>query len=133
MTDKKQKKVPKGIGGWLILPTIGFFIGILIYLFLATASALVIILGESDSWTIIYLIFSVINLPLFGYVIYLEFSKKKQFPTWAIILMWFGVVASIVFSIKEDTYGMIVSDFFMALVWTGYFTVSERVKNTFVK
>lgn len=129
----KNERIPEGIGGWLLLPTTGFFIGIVVYLFLAVIMGLSLISGGGGFWEAVYLIIAIVNIPLIAFILYLEFKKKKEFPKWAIIFTWFGILVSFLFSIEEIDYPGILRDFLIAIIWTMYFLQSKRVKNTFVK
>jgi len=128
-----MKKNPKGIGGWLILPTIGLFLSIIIYLILAVIEIAVVFLGAGTGWDIIYLLTSAGMFGLVVYTLVLEFKKKKEFPKWAIILTALGVVVTIIFSIEDSDYTGLVQSIVFAAIWIGYFLQSKRVKNTFTE
>jgi hypothetical protein len=136
MEKKREVKKLKGIGGWLILPTIFFFI-----IAIAGIGVLIsgILISEINFTTISIGLLSF----LFIYILYLEFKHKKEFPKYAIIGNWcFFIILSIIvvldsISIKNFNYSNFVFSLFlnsiMPIIWTTYFLKSKRIKNTFVK
>lgn len=133
---KEVKKGPKGIGGWLILPTIGFFLFAVLYSFSGVGGILMMLFspeGTKPSFWITYLLALVLGI--FAILLLVkEFKKKKQFPKWAIIYIWMNFIISFVLVIMDKgTYGISFWGLFWAVIWSWYFSVSKRVKNTFVK
>jgi len=117
----KGNKKLKGIGGWLLLPTIGLFLNILISIFwfwiYSYDDLMQYIIGFS-------MMFSIITL-------YLEFNYKKSFKIFAIISLWITTFVSLLISITLDEgFG---SGALGAIIWTVYFIKSKRVKNTFTE
>jgi len=127
----KQDKGPKGIGGWLILPTIGLILSALVFAY-GTLSFLVYI-SEEGAYFMFLLYGSIAFLSIYSLI--LLFRKKKAFPTVAIITLWAGVGFVLIMSwlFPEEGYGDIFPTLIGVIIWTWYFRVSKRVKNTFVK
>lgn len=129
----EKTKECKGIGGWLILPTIGLVIASALYIFVC-----LILLFELNGSVNVFAVF--LFSGLFAYLsiktLILEFKHKKEFPIWAVSLMWAEVI--IVFS-GEIILGIevLIFEYFPSIVgiviWTLYFKKSKRVKNTFIK
>ena len=132
-TKSKAKKIPKGIGGWLILPTIGLFIGGLIWSICALLYGFLLCVGMFDVVSVIIFLVSVAMSVLIIYCIVLEFKKKKKFPSWAIFALWMGVLATLIFGLTDGDFSDLITTTLGAILWTWYFRVSVRVKNTFVK
>ena len=128
----KNKKI-EGVGGWLILPTIGLFLGAGIWLFNFVIWGLLLFSEESGLYELIVFLTSAIIAFLAIYSLVLEFKKKKEFPKWAITTLWVGVVATILLSVLDGDYSDVFGTTIGAIIWTWYFNVSVRVKNTFVK
>ncbi len=128
------KKNLKGIGGWLIFPTIGLFLGIILGSVLFVLFGLVIfVTGEIGILNLSYLIYSLFIVGGSIYLLTLEFKKRKTFPSRMILFSWISVGFTILISIIEwDDSGLGVQ-IFSTIIWTMYFLSSERVKNTFVK
>jgi len=153
---------PIGIGGWLVLPIIGFFVTILL-----TAKNLVEGLSE-ENLEGLKLIFSSstenslasLQVPIIlstmagcfvilsgGYCLYLIFTKKQSIIKFAtahyIILaigglvdLWAGTVMQTAIPntpLDKETIKGAVQGITAALVWIPYFNYSRRVKNTFTK
>ena len=133
MAKKKSKQEgPKGIGGWLILPTIGLFIGGTIWALCFLIYGFLLCVGGGFEEAVIFLV-SVLMTILIIYSIVLEFKKRKTFPKWAIITLWVSVVATFIFSLLDGDYSNLFGATLAAIIWTWYFRASIRVKNTFVK
>ena len=123
------KEKLKGIGGWLIIPTIGLFLVVGIYSFLTIIYGISI---SSSTDLILFLLFIVVaGISL--YTLILEFKKSKLFPKLFIIYLWLGVFAIIIMSLIDGEYTGVFSSIIFAFIWTWYANVSKRIKNTFVK
>lgn len=130
---KNKIKKPNGIGGWLILPTIGLFLSAAIYLFsfiLFGAAILLDVANISD----MYLFFtSIVMFCLVIYLIVIEFKKKKLFPKLAIFTLWLGVILAVISGLIDGDFYGVTQQTVGAILWSSYFKVSKRVKNTFTK
>ncbi len=129
---KKNKKI-QGIGGWLILPTIGFFLSAGTSIFLFSVTGLSLLSGKAYASDLVIFLFSGINAFLSIYPLVLEFKKKKEFPKWAIVKLWVETVTVALFSLLFGGHSIIFHSTLAAIIWTSYFTTSVRVKNTFVR
>lgn len=127
--DKAEKDEVEGISGWLILPTIGLFIAAAIWSLLGIG----LILTISEEPELIILLVAVIMAFLTIYSLVLEFRKKKEFPKWAIVTLWAGFTANAALSVSDGDYSGALGTIASSIIWTWYFNVSKRVKNTFVK
>lgn len=130
MADKSKVE---GLGGWLILITIGLFLGAGIWLFSFILWGFLLFSGESSPYGLSIFLLSAVLAYLLIYSLVLEFKKKKEFPKWAIIALWAGVIAAIFLSILDGDYSTLFGAIVGAIIWTWYFKVSKRVKNTFIK
>lgn len=132
-------KKPNGIGGWLILPTIGLFLSAILNVFGIIAglylwgSGTWIYTGLSEYYFIFIAVSAAILEVLVIYALVLEFKKKKLFPKVAIATMWTGVLFSFILAGMDGDPSGLIREIIPSAVWTLYFIVSERVKNTFVK
>ncbi|MFZ1415500.1 MAG: DUF2569 domain-containing protein [Defluviicoccus sp.] len=134
-----------GIGGWLILPAIGFVLGLLI-----GVVGLIDALGMySDvaraGYGGIYKLELLMFLGMLGFTVYaatLFFLEKSNAPRTIITLLIVSLVASGVLLVIElgagakasalETGKQLVRDIINAAIWIPYFRVSKRVKATFV-
>jgi uncharacterized membrane protein len=129
-----KKNKLKGIGGWLILPTIGLVLGVLLY-FLAFLIFVLLLMMEGPTplalfGTFIGILFTILS----SYLLYIEFKERKEFPMYFIGYMWLSIVTLVIFSFLTETNpAEFVVNFIVAIIWTVYFQKSVRVKNTFVK
>ena len=136
---KKKVKQPKkekleGIGGWLILPTVGLFLSAGLWLFIFVMTGLLLLLSEEFRiYELTFLLMSPIMAFFAIYSLILEFKKKKQFIKWVIATLWAGVISTIILSILDGDYLDVFLTIISVIIWTQYFNVSIRVKNTFVK
>jgi len=117
---KIEEKKIEGIGGWLIIPIIGFFLTIALQL-----------VDFLDSWIYYYLedvvIYMAGNLFLIAFAtvaLIMIFLKKKEAKTWAIVTLSISALSNLVYA----SYIGAIAGF----IWIMYFLKSERVKNTFV-
>lgn len=138
MADQKcleKANEPKGIGGWLILPTIGFFINAatwLFYLFIFGVSSFT---EEFDFFVVSLSLVSILLFSSLVYTIMLEFKKKRQFPTWAILNLWLSLILVFINLVLSGDPSVIIGLIFQLIgigIWTAYFSDSKRVRNTFI-
>ena len=135
-----------GIGGWLIFPMIGLFLGPL-FAFVGLLGDLSLI-GSYFVWmphllfdilsNLMYIIFPIILLVLM-------FRKSRKFPKAIIFFYILGIILSLGEALLVSAMSVVVAhDFKVAktnaililitsLIWISYFMKSIRVKNTFVK
>ena len=147
---------PAGIGGWLILPLLGFIgtilltgwsivqalqsWGGLVAIFTATEGALV----QFKVPTAASLIAGILVIASAAYCLYLMFAKKRTMVRFAtahylilavggLVDLWAGLAMERVMpemhdpsAIKEAVRGVLI-----AFIWIPYFQVSKRVRNTF--
>ena len=147
---------PEGIGGWLILPTLGIlfsplsalmqigtYVGIGESFPLLTPAQRVFIVGEAVGILAISFVLPIVLLVFL-------FKKMRAFPrfyvVWAIINVAFVFVdligAKLLFGhifeaqniefFDGDTVKSIVQAIVLVAIWTPYMLQSRRVKNTFV-
>lgn len=146
----------KGLGGWLILVGIGYFIGIIRQGILVKQAFDVYhngtmkMLSNPQHPQYNSKLFWLVNMELIGSIVIiivlvgaliLFFSKKKIFPKYAIIFIVFSNLYLLLDIFMVDAIGLAVSaddisgatqGFISAAIWITYFIKSERVKNTFV-
>lgn len=130
--SKDKKRNIKGIGGWLIIPTIGLFLGAFVWVALFLLYSIIILLGESDLLAISYFLVSLIMSFLTIYSLVLEFGRKKEFPKWITITYISGFLATIILSLVDGDFSDVYGSTLGTIIWVWYFYVSVRVKNTFV-
>lgn len=150
---------PSGIGGWLILPIIGFIGTILL-----TGVNLLQALGEIDGLGAIFkatsgplvalkvptalsLLAGCLVILSAGYCLYLVFTKNRAIVNIAtahyLILASGGLIDLWLSNVLETTLPMAASDrahivteavrdVIIACIWISYFRLSRRVKNTFM-
>ena len=126
------KKKLEGIGGWLLLPTIGLFGAAAIWIFNFITWGIIIFSGRTSIYAITVFVSSIILGSLSIYSLILEFKKKKEFPTWAIATMWISVILGLVVGAIDGIFSGTIQSIIGSIIWTWYFNVSKRVKNTFV-
>jgi len=134
-----------GIGGWLVLPAIGFVLGPIIGVVGLIAAFALFADVERAGYGGVYALKLVVQVGLLGFLIYaatLFFGKKANAPTVIITFFLVSLGASIVLLVIELGTGaeefaiesgkQLVSGVIGAAVWIPYFRVSKRVKATFV-
>lgn len=123
---------PKGIGGWLLLPTAGLFLSAIVWPVIFVVSAFSLYF-EFSSYDLFLLISAPIMCFISVFALVLEFKHKRSFPNFAIAFLWIFLVWSFVGSCIDFDFSTILSDALNAAIWTQYFLVSKRVKNTFTE
>jgi len=118
---ERKKRNLRGIGGWLILPMLAFMFEI-VKIFQNLVKY-----PENTS----LMIFGIIMIIVYTVTLVFIFKEKKQTPVLAIIALWAGF-AYVLLTTYSAT-GSVVVDGTWTIIWTWYFNVSKRVKNTFVK
>ena len=126
-------KKPQGIGGWLILPTIGFVLGMILWTLAMFLAIFLVATNQYEPVDIVTIILTPFFIPFLAYSIYLELKKKKEFKKWAIITLWVSVLFVTILSTFDGAYIDIAKELVASSIWTWYFLVSKRVKNTFTK
>lgn len=127
MAKEKEKKRLKGVGGWMILPMLGFMAEILTILYSLFSNSPMM----QSSARISYLIMGLIMIAVYECALIFIFKEKKQAPLFAIIALWAGLgYHQIAHYLTEPAF---MAEGAGAIIWTWYFNVSKRVKNTFVK
>jgi len=160
--DAVHDSGPKGIGGWLILHVIGLTLGPILHIvygirliFIMTGSSWSRLTDPAsvayDSFWKPALVFEFVSHVIFScYLITLAilfFKKSRLFPRLIIVLFLLYAVFSIgdfllcrqIAFIAQNQRSMghlelgIVRALLICIVWVPYFSVSKRVKNTFVE
>lgn len=134
-----------GIGGWLILPAIGFVLGPIIGVIMLIPAFQMYSEVARAGYGGIYALELVVGLGLLAFVIYaaaLFFQKKEKAPRVIIGLIIVSLVASGALLVIElgagaevfarETIKQLIRDIIGAAIWIPYFRVSKRVKATFV-
>lgn len=133
--EKKVEEKLKGLDGWLILPTILFFILAMLGIGVLISG---IIISAINFTTLSIGLLSFLSI----YILYLEFKHKKEFPKYAIVGNWCYFISFLIIamlnsaSVEDFSYSNFVFSLLlgiiMPIVLTVYFLRSERVKNTFI-
>ena len=118
----------KGIAGWLILPFIHmvFYIGYIIY------DLLVNVPQVPQNYTLPFIVIDIILWILFATTLIIGFMKKRLAKILFIISYLSNIILAIVVGYIISDYTGLVQPLIAGIVWIWYFSVSERVKNTFV-
>jgi len=154
----ERRGAPSGLSGWLVLPNIGLFSGVVI-----GAYSLWLLLGlDADAWRHLtdpasaayhamwkpVLLFEIADATARGVLsvllIVLMFKRRTSLPRLLPAFLWLqlltGVVDSILYApLPVDADGphgpdtSIARLFFASLIWTAYFMQSARVRATFVR
>ena len=156
----KDKSELKGIGGWLILPAIGVFLGPIIAIGMDFASYQPYLQGGDffgavssvnsmiPNFSIIFwleVLYAIVFDIFLIYLLYLMLAKKSFFPTLYARLIYISIVYlildySAVYLLLGDEYfrldsldiRAIFQTLFTLVVWVPYMKKSVRVKNTFI-
>jgi len=134
-----SQKEPKGIGGWLLVPTIAFLLFAAYYLFVfiiiipENFSMLVELLRENSTYLFIFILFRTLLFGLTGvlciYTLILEFKKKESFPKWASRTLHANLI---LFAISAPLKSTIIV-LLLTILGDAYLSKSQRIKNTFVE
>jgi hypothetical protein len=130
----REAPAPEGIGGWLILPAIGFtlspVVGALSLWQLAEALQSA---AEGFDWTDLLLeIVLIVVAFVYSLILVVAFYlRKRVLPLLAVGGYAFNAVAPLL--LDSDGAGGLVRAFVVAAIWIPYFLLSERVKRTFVR
>jgi Protein of unknown function (DUF2569) len=134
-----------GIGGWLVLPAIGFVLGPIIGIVMLVVA--VGLYGDVADAGLggLYALELLVDVGLLAFLIYAAtrfFGKMRNAPPTIIALLIAGLVSSGVLIIIELSAGaepfaiesgkQLVRSIIAAGIWIPYFKVSKRVKATFV-
>jgi hypothetical protein len=126
---KKGKQELRGLGGWLILIQISFISNALSYLFFILLFLLSSVYNTYPRiWILVLSILSIIALVLNLFVLFLMYTKRKSFPIYAEILLFYDVVITF---IMFDILNSIINLILMGII-IYYLINSKRVKNTFI-
>ena len=132
--DKKEDELT-GLGGWLVFPMIGFILSSLVFVYYTLV--LLLYTEDSSSFLFFFLYGSIAIFAVYTSVLMLQ--KRKEFPKWAIFFLWYSFAFTLIITFifpEGDVYEEFGSTFFYiipTILWTWYFRVSKRVKNTFTK
>lgn len=130
---KIKEEVPKGIGGWLIIPMIIFFMTALYFGFITLFIIGSVFYGNFPKVSLFQDLAFISIFFIIAYSLFLEFKKKKSFPKWAIISSWIITILVFLSVGKIISFISIFIGLSWTIIWTIYFIRSKRVKNTFVK
>jgi len=125
---EKENKI-EGIGGWLIIPIIGFFITIIINFLAVINLFLSYSFTDAVNSVLLYLIlitFSIIALNMI-------WKKRKDAKFWCIVaLSFYGIINLATSFLNGDGSPYILGGMVGTILWITYFIKSKRVKNTFI-
>jgi hypothetical protein len=135
-----------GIGGWLILPAIGFVLGPIVGVVSLIAAFALFSDVANAGYGGIYTLELLVEVGLLIFLVYAAtrfFGKKSNAPSTIIALLITTLVASGLLIMIELGAGaeqfaiesgkQLVRGIIGAAIWIPYFRVSKRVKTTFVK
>ncbi len=134
-----------GIAGWLILPAIGLVLSILISLAVLAASAAAFADMADRGYRGYFLLSVCVQVIMFVFILVATarfFGKKRSAPATMIALMVANIIFSLVltvaaFSTQEEDFAIaeirgLLTSLIAGAIWIPYFSVSKRVKATFV-
>lgn len=134
-----------GIGGWLVLPAIGFVLGPIVGVVGLIAALALFSDVERAGYGGIYALELVVQVGLLAFLLYAAirfFGKKANAPAVIITLLLVSLGTSVVLLVIElgagakvfaiETGKQLVREVIGAAIWIPYFRVSKRVKATFV-
>jgi hypothetical protein len=137
--------VPKGIGGWLIIPAIGLVLGIIkaAVIFSQDINTIQIFTPEllSDVRLWVGIVINAVMIIAAIVVAILFFSKRRVAVMAITILMIASIVGSVIQlllgvaifgEVSSDGINPVLHACVFAAIWIPYFVKSKRVKNTFV-
>ena len=156
----KDKSELQGIGGWLILPAIGVFLGPFIAIGMDFVAYEPYFQGGDFFGSVSYynsvipnfsivfwaeLLFAIVIDVLIVYLVYLMVAKKSFFPILYVRIIYISLAYIIIdysavyllmgdeyFSIDSMDIRAIFQTLFSLAVWVPYMKKSVRVKNTFI-
>ena len=134
-----------GIGGWLILPVIGFAMGLIYFPAMLTVSLSMYSKVAWAGYGSIHAIEPIVLTGLLCFMLYtatLFFRKKSSTPATFIALIIAGLVTGVLLFVIElnteidvfaiNTVEWLIKGIIKAAICIPYFRVSKRVKATFV-
>ena len=132
-----------GIGGWLVLPAIGFVTGLIYFPIMLIVSLVKYSEVAGAGYGGIRAIESIVLFGMLCFMIYaatLFFRKKRNAPGTIIILFIVGYVIGILFYVIESNAALVsvntllwcIKGIYKGPIFIPYFLVSKRVKATFV-
>lgn len=136
---------PVGIAGWLLLPALGLILGLIMNAVYALNDFVMLSSGGLAGYSGLDLIEIVVELGVFGYLIYAAlrfFTKRSDAPSIMIVLLIMGFAIPALLLMIETIVGVqdyakvtakqLPRGFISAAVWVPYFRTSKRVRATFV-
>lgn len=143
---------PEGIGGWLVLLSIGVVLNPVIILIALVTNHLPLVMDgtlsillKEDMRLFIFIVFEILGNIAFLFfsigIIILFFRKNRILPKLLIAYFWTNlafviadtVIVGISLGEKELVPPELVRAIISSTIWTFYLLMSKRVKNTFVK
>jgi Protein of unknown function (DUF2569) len=136
---------PKGIGGWLILPTLGALISPLVALYGVVEIAPAFERDLTPGLQIFLISEIIFNLGLMaGWIVAAVwlFKHKRSFPSLFITMLMFSMAGMLVdasiavwifgANLGPDDYKALSRGLVSLLIWAPYMAKSKRVRNTFI-
>jgi len=136
----EEKPIPSGIGGWLILPAIGLILSPVLW-----ALGLIVMAFAIPKYPIIISLNIALGIALLGLLIWTAiqfFRKKKNAPKLMIscliakpamtAVLWAVATAMNEYEFAADYQGELIQVVIISAIWGRYFSVSKRVKATFI-